>query len=247
MLSDQDKLDIANMIAAAMGAATTPAPAPSPTPAARPEPMPVVTSTGPLNSAMGGLLEVSGYVELANNFSVSKMNRFTRSDVYTLAAIMIAKGMRERASWMRDSAPSWRFAAEAFQTRASEVSGDRMTTEWLELESHEQFGTGVDLGVTEHACNMLSLILRKTAGQLEAQTSDRDLGPSGEVLTGGECVRVAYTALDALIDAKILPGEASSVFMKVRKEMYAQYKAMGEGVFGSWSHPGTPVPWSWAG
>jgi hypothetical protein len=176
--------------------------------------------------------------------SIAKINRrFTRSDVYNLMASVIMGAFIRGEGWIAGSERSWRHTAEAFRTRASELLGDAMTTEVPVFENKMH----PELGLAQGVCSVMDIVLRRLVGQYNNQESDRDLGPNGEYLTSGECVRLAYVVLDAATDTGVVPDDADSVFMKVRKEVYDQYTEMGEGVFGSWSHPGGPVPWSWGG
>jgi hypothetical protein len=198
---------------------------------------------GPLAAGLNALGTVARHLWGIDFFAAKINRRFTRSDVYNLMAAVIVRAIVKGEGWVAGSMPSWRFTAEAFQTRASEISGDKMTTEFPVFENKMH----PELGLAQGLCSVMDIVLRRLVGQCNEQESDRDLGPDGEVLTSGECVRLAYVALDAATDIGIVPGDADSVFMKVRKEVYAQYNAMGEGLFGSWSHPGTPVPWSWGG
>ena len=217
-----------------------------------PEPVPEFVapgyplSSGPLVSAISGVSDIYHYALMVSDFSANIDNRFRRADVYELMARIIRFAIDTEADWVKGSAPSWRFTKEAFLTRSSELLGDAMTTEFPVFVSVPS-SNGIDYGVTAHFFNMMTTVIRRLVGQLVSQEGDRDLGPNGELLTGGECVRLAYTALDAVTDMRIVPGDADSSFMKVRMECYNQYKAMGEGVFGPWAHPGGPVPWSWAG
>ena len=238
------------MIAALIAAATGGPPAPvvvnedpPPPPIVVPEPTPV----GPFDVGMNGLNVVSEWLWFFNSHSLEVKNRFTRSDIYSMMAEFISMSLDDGAEWTVGSGPSWRFTKEAFQTRASEILGDKMTTEVPELVSIDRPMSDVDFGVTEALFSKVDLLLRRLVGGFNRQTDDRDKGPMGELLTTGECVRLGYIFLDALTDTGLAPDDDSSTFMKVRKECYTQYKAMGEGTFGPFTNPGGTVAWSWAG
>lgn len=245
-LTQEDKLEIMAMFQELIAGGTVVAPPPEP------DPEPIVPipqgpdKSGPLAAASVNMGEVYQYLWLVNDFSAERGNRFTRSNIYELMADVIDYGINSEADWVEGSVPSWRFTKEAFMTRASEISGDVMATEFPTFKSYKS-SNGVDYGVTAHLFNMMTAVMRRLVGQFLAQSEDRNLGPNGELLTNGECVRLAYVALDAITDMKFVPATADSTFMKVRMECYNQYKAMGEGVFGPWSHPGGSTPWSWAG
>ena len=244
-LSQEDKLEIMEIFRDLVGGGDDPVvvqPEPEPEPADPSLPDP----NGPFAPALGGVVSVYQYLTIVNDFSAERDGRFTRSDIYRLMASVIEFGLTSGADWVLGSEQSWRFTKEAFITRASEVSGDVMTTEFPLFVSVPS-SNGVDYGVTAHFFNLMTTALRRLKSQLIAQSGDRDIGPNGEILTNGECVRMCYVALDSITDMKIVPSDRASNFMKVRMECYNQYKAMGEGVFGPWAHPGSSTAWSWAG
>lgn len=244
-LTQEDLKMIAALIARAVSGDPNPEPVVAPEPPPVVEPKPIVR--GPFEVASNGLDIVSEWLWFVNSFSVGINNRFTRSDIYTMMADFISMSLDDGAEWTVGSGPSWRFTKEAYRTRSSEILGDKMTTELPELVSVERPMTDVDYGVTEALFNKIDIVLRRLVGGFERQTSDRDKGPMGELLTTGECVRLGYIFLDALTDTDLAPGGADSNFMKVRMECYKQYKGMGEGVFGPFGNPGGSVAWSWAG
>jgi len=199
---------------------------------------------GPFAAGASGMFLVYQWLWFVNDFAASIGNRFTRSDIYTMMAQAVAIGIDNQAQWTVGSVPSWRFAKEAYQTRASELIGDKMTTEIEVFKSTTQALSDIDYGVTENLLNKLDLVLRRLSGSFSECSTDRDLGPNGELLTTGECVRLGYNFLDVITDFKLVPDTADSNFMKVRKELYDQYRAMGEGSFGPFTRLGTPAPWS---
>lgn len=246
-LTAKDLEMIAALIAAATGGAP---PAPvvvneDPPPVVEPEP--VVLLSGPFDTAMDGLSTVSDWLWFVNTFSMEINNRFTCSDIYTMMADFISMGLDNGAEWTIGSGPSWRFAKEAFRTRASELLGDKMTTELPVLTATDLPMTDIDFGVTEALFNKIDIVLRRLVGGFVRQTEDRNKGPMGEILTTGECVRLGFIFLDAITDTGLAPDHKDSNFMKVRMECYNQYKGMGEGVFGPFGNPGGSVAWSWAG
>ncbi len=197
---------------------------------------------GPLSAGLDALYDSLRPIYMIDGLAAEYNGRFTRSDVYMLMSRIIRNALMLGSDWVIGSEASWRFTDEAFQTRSSEVFGDKMTTAFPELAVGDP-----DFGIAERTCNVLDLALRRLASMYNSQSKDRDLGPNGEMLTPGECIRLAYTALDTACDYGVVPNDPSSAFMLVRKECYDQYKAMGEGVFGPLNVPGGPVPWSWAG
>lgn len=240
-LTQDDKQEIMAMLATLMGTNASGALEPISKPELEP------SSVGPLAGALEGATTFNEYAWLINDFSVSVGNRFTRADVYRLLVEMIYKMEAMEEPWIAHSENSWRFCREALMTRASEIEGDAFTTEWPLMKSHVQAMAELDYGVAEHYMNISDVVMRKITGMYISQRGDKDIGAQSEPLTNAECVRLCYVFLDVLIDTKIVPDDADSNFMKVRKELYAQYKAMGEGTFGPWSHPGGSTPWSWAG
>ena len=203
----------------------------------------------PIGSALAGVLPYLDVIDIACS---RHHNRFTRSAVYTLLADLIETGLAYE-TWVAGSEPSWRSAMEALRTRAAEVAGDHIGTDVpvFTPPSGDVSGSaahylpgGNSYGVLEHACNVLGSMLRPVMAQYKAQSKDRDLGPAGEQLTVGECLRICETAIAKLITQGVLP--AAGAFRSVRYELRSQYTAMGEGVFGPINIPAGDVPWSWA-
>jgi len=236
-LSPEDRIEIAQLIAAALGAVPPADPQTDP-----PDPGP--TLNGPFEAAIYGLYTVYDWVSFLNGSSARIENRFTRSDIYTMMAEAISTAIDFNAEWVIGSVPSWRYTKEAYQTRASELLGDKMTTEVPTFVSQPQALSPIDYGVTEAFVNKLDLVLRRLVGSFTDCATDRDVGPNGEILTPGECVRLGYNFIDAITDNGLVPNDAGSNFMRVRKELYDQYRAMGEGVFGPFSRIVGPTPWS---
>jgi hypothetical protein len=218
-------------------------------PSVQPEPIPVdppaAVGAGPFAAGLEEAGQWLSWVAKFDSICVRNGNRFTRSAVYIAAAEMIEGAIDVGEPWIGNSERSWRSAAEAYRTRAAEVGGDHMTTEvepFVEIPSG--FG-GHKYGVGEALMNRFGVAVRKMASAWKDAISDDDRGPEGEDHTVGECVRMTYVAIDAMIDARMVPG--AGAFQDVRREVYAQYKDMGEGVFGPFHVPGGPVPWSWGG
>lgn len=237
--TEEQKNELAAMIAAALGA----------TPVVEPEQEPIGIGpdvTGPLSVALRGVMKAEHYAWVVNEFAASRENRFRMADVYDMLVYLIDAMSNNNEPWIEGNATTWQWTKEALMTRSSELVGNAMTTEWKPIESHPAFG-GPDYGVAERLANLLSLGMRKLIGIYISQSEDTDLGPDGESLSSGDCLRICENFLDFLTDSKIVPDAKDSAFVKVRYEIRGQYKAMGEGVFAPWSHPGGSVPWSWGG
>ena len=202
--------------------------------------------TGPLGVALRGLMKAQHYAWAVNEFAASRKNRFRRCDVYDLLVYLNQLMADNEEPWVTGNESTWRWTNEALMTRSSEVSGDAITTEWQPVESHSILG-GPDYGVAERLANWLDLAMKKLIGCYLDQSTDSDLGPKGESMSSGDQLRLCETFLDFLTDSKLVPDGKDSAFVKVRYEIREQYKAMGEGVFAPWSHPGGTVPWSWGG
>lgn len=196
---------------------------------------------GPFSAGLAGIENMLNIAEQVDGIAAVLCWRFTRADVYAAMAEVIERHVGYGSDWVLGSEDSWRWTAEAFRTRAAELNGDKMTTKIPALT----VTSVADFGIGERALLALDLIVREVAGQYGQQRGDADLGPNGELLTTGECVRLCYCALNSAIKTGVLPNEGA--FQDVRKELYAQYNAMGEGRFGPFNVPGGPVPWSWGG
>ena len=196
---------------------------------------PGLTSIGPLDGPIDGMDELVDSIAFFNAFSAKIGNRFTKSAVYDMMAKFISAGIDSGAWWTVGSVPSWRYVKEAFQTRSSQLFGDKMTTGVLPVVT-------AGYGETESLLNKTDIVIRRLFSMFSQQAGDRDLGPDGEQHTTGECVRICYVFLDAITDEGLVPNDAESNFTKVKAEVYDLYDKLGEGVFGPFTFPPGYVP-----
>lgn len=199
-------------------------------------------SEGPFAAARAMVAEILGAVSFFDNELVEKQNKVTRADLYRIMSDYIDQAISFDDDWVRDSRGSWDSAAQAFRTRAAELGRD-LNTE-VEVDT---FGPSEQFSAGERLLNVLSLAMRRLEGRKRAWSEDYDTGVGDQPLTVAECIRLCFALFEWLEKSNIVPFDDGTAFTLVKDELYNQYTAMGDSIFGPINVPGGSVPWSWAG